>query len=330
MDHPALKTLFLPFENGLLERTGRAVFFGALDYPDLKDFEEISCVQHWAGPAAALRAKGYEVLNDPPEDQTFNLALCLVPKQKEEALGMLARAASVLEKDGVLITAAANDANGSRLEKWLKELGSAPQNLSKHKARVVWASGPFDLQKVQEWINDAAPREIEMDGQSWWTQPGIFGWNKIDAGSKLLIQNLPDNLAGDIADFGCGYGYLSRAIINQNLKSVTAIDADVRALEMCKKNIPQAKTIHADLTAPPDLGMFDTIIMNPPFHTGKERDSDIGLAFIKTAVAHLKPGGDLYMVANAHLPYEKELGSLFKTVQKLEEAEGFKVFKAQK
>ncbi len=332
MTDQALKTLFLPFETGALTAKDRAVFFGAQDHPALKAFQGVDAIQHWAGPADILKAKGYEVYTDLPAGQVYGMVLCLPPKQKEAAKGMLGRAALALEEDGVLVAAAANDAGGNRLEKWFKELGFDPHSLSKNKARVVWASGYFNKEKAQSWSDGAAPRNIELDGQTWWTRPGIFGWDKIDTGSELLTHYIPDDLKGDVADFGCGYGYLSRFILEicPNIKSLTAIDADAHALEMCRKNVPQAKCVHIDLTSENQLQTFDVIIMNPPFHDRKKAESDLGLFFIETAHAHLKPKGALYMVANAHLPYEKTLQGMFASVEKLNESKGFKTFKAMK
>lgn len=322
MKNAALKTLFIPFENGAVQVSGKGIFMGAMDDPYFVNFSDLDRIQYWAN----INCRN--ALTQVPAKTDYDYALCLIPKQKEEALGMLANAAKSLKESGTLIAAASNDANGGRLVKWMKDLGSAPQSLSKHKARVIWAGGPFNQNKIDEWIENAAPRQIEMNGQSWHTQPGIFGWDKIDAGSKLLAAHLPENLSGDVADFGCGYGYLTRALLTKNAASVTAIDADSRALSMCAQNVPQAKMLHADLTAPQDLGQFDAVVMNPPFHSGRESDVDIGLAFIQTAYAHLKKGGALYMVANAHLPYEKALATLFKKTEKIIEAEGFKIFKA--
>ena len=48
-----------------------------------------------------------------------------------------------------------------------------------------------------------------------YSKPGIYGWQKIDRGSALLIEQLSDVLASmarapkRLADLGCGYGYLS-------------------------------------------------------------------------------------------------------------------------
>ena len=88
--------------------------------------------------------------------------------------------------------------------------------------------------------------------------------------------------------------------------------------------------IWADLNKPTTLKNLDFIIMNPPFHEGKSTDIGIGKAFIENAHTALKKHGELYMVANAHLPYEDTLKQTFFKLEKLFEGSGFKIYKATK
>src|SRR5690606_39356015 len=56
---------------------------------------------------------------------------------------------------------------------------------------------------------------------------------------------------------------------------------------------------------------YDFIVMNPPFHQGREAEPDMGRRIIKAAAVALKPGGRLLMVANRQLPYERTLAEVF-------------------
>jgi 16S rRNA (guanine1207-N2)-methyltransferase len=155
-----------------------------------------------------------------------------------------------------------------------------------------------------------------------------------------LARYLPDHFAGKGGDFGCGSGYLSRAVLARDvseLQELWCIDADARAVRVCGRNVEGrgggVKMLWEDLTqiesfsGPNDL---DFIVMNPPFHEGKATDSMIGSAFIQRAAANLRPGGALYMVANAHLPYEAALRQAFSKVEKIFEEAGFKGYRAVK
>ena len=80
-----------------------------------------------------------------------------------------------------------------------------------------------------------------------------------------------------------------------------------------------------------NIGNYDVIISNPPFHAQGAADRpDIGRAFIAAAAEALRPGGRLWMVANRHLPYESVLDARFGTVRIVTQTYGFKIIEAVK
>lgn len=270
----------------------------------------------------------------------YRYALCCLPKQKEEALYILSSALDCLDKDGLLLAAASNDAGGKRLDKWFHDLGLNAQNLSKSKCRIVWAYKKNSLQEIiKKFISQGSIQKIKLGENEFYTKPGIYGWNKIDAGSKLLVENISGDLSGTGADYGCGYGYISNEILNgkKKIKKLYAIDADYNAVQCCKKNLEKYQSDYLieyqwkDLSImSDDIKNLDWIVMNPPFHEGKNTDTDLGRKFIENAAMSLRKGGALYIVANAHLPYEAILTSVFEKVEKIIENQGFKVFNAIK
>ena len=262
-------------------------------------------------------------------DGPYDHALIILPKQKDQARGWLARAFQVLKDDGIIVCVLANKAGGPSLAKQHKDA----ESISKHKSRVVWAQkdGFINEDLCEEWIQQSHAKKIE--GDTLVASPGVFSWRKIDLGSKLLIEYLPDHLAGKGADFGCGYGFLSHHLLSAGIVSqITCIDADNLALKDAVENLSDYKGVTFDwfdLTRDkPSDAPFDWIVMNPPFHEDTKESSDIGKAFIENAVSCLNKEGVLYMVANTHLPYEKTLINTFAEVEKLCEEDGFKVFKA--
>jgi 16S rRNA (guanine1207-N2)-methyltransferase len=329
MSHGALDTLFLPFEkNVLTPPPGRVAFWGARAHPALVRFNALEIVQPFYPDHAALHAPEWTGAG------VLDMALVLLPKQKEEALGDLATALDGLKPGGILVAAAANDAGGTRIEGWMKELGLIPHSLSKNKARVCWAEKTGKSPVCQAWRDEGARRVMIFGGQEWTTQPGIFGWDRVDAGSLLLAAHIPSNLKGRGADFGCGYGYLSRVTLagNSAIERFSGIDADRRAVDCAAINAPDPRATFtwADLSAPvKGVDNLDFIVMNPPFHTGKLTQPSLGKDFIRTARGALRKGGMLYMVANAQLDYEAVLGELFSDVKKLTETNGFKVIAAR-
>lgn len=330
MSDNALNTLFLPFEkNVLTPPDGRVVFFGARAHTALAGFGDIQMVQHFYPYAAALDLPAWD------GEGGADMALVLLPKQKEEAQYDLAQAQGAVKDGGMIIVAASNDAGGGRIEKWMTEMGLTAQSLSKSRARVCWASvsaGGSDV--AAQWVGAGTRRRVLIEGQEWVSQPGVFGWNRMDTGSRMLLDHIPTTLKGVGADFGCGYGYLTRAALrdNESIDAIICIDADRRAVECAGENIddPRASFIWGDLSAPIDgIANLDFIVMNPPFHEGKTTTPALGQDFIRTARASLRKGGVLYMVANAKLDYESVLKSAFAHGEKLAEAGGFKIYSAR-
>lgn len=193
--------------------------------------------------------------------------------------------------------------------------------ITKGHGRLFWfaASAPID------WPTDVVSPE------GFKTVPGVFSEAKIDAGSALLRPHVTA-LKGRVADLGAGWGYLSRAILQSD--AVTAVDmveADKAALDCAAVNVPdsRAQAHWADALTFAG-GPYDAVVSNPPFHTARDGDPDLGRGFIATASRLLTPRGVFLMVANRHLPYESTLEAKFGRVEELDGSGGFKMFRATK
>jgi len=337
---PACETLFYPFTSGQLSAPADTLLFmNAIPSSDLDGFSgsQLSPVQWFKPYADALEKRGFSIYSGDIASGSCDLALVIGTKSRLESEIYIARAADALKVGGTLVVAAGNKEGAGRLKKMLLALGfDGIAEASKNKARVCWARKDALAQDVvNEWLAQDSEREIEGGFLS---RPGVYGWDKIDKGSAILAEELPSDLKGHGADFGCGYGYLSRAVLakNKKAKSLEFIDADARAVALCEKNIAdfEVKTQgrwldltvqHADLS-----NCYDWIVMNPPFHEGKKTDSDIGIAFIKSAHRALRRKGALWMVANNQLPYERVLHDEFWSIETVYTGGGYKVFKAVK
>ena len=147
----------------------------------------------------------------------------------------------------------------------------------------------------------------------------MFSSDHVDPGSAFLMEQLPRDMKGRIADFCAGWGYLSAEVAAAcpAVKSIALYEADHASLEAAKANMARlapdmAATFHwQDLIAEKASGDYDTIIMNPPFHQGRAADPAIGNAIIRNAHNALHKGGRLYLVANRNLPYEATLTAGF-------------------
>jgi len=271
---------------------------------------------------------GSAKLEDQAEGSLTEIVL-LAPPGTIERRYTTALALKALAPGGVLTALAPKDKGGSRLGKELKGFGCTVSETSKRHYRICTCERPARLVGVEDALAEGAPRVDPALGL--WTQPGVFSWNRLDPGSALLDRHLPA-FGGRGADFGCGLGILARTILRSpKVTHLSLVDIDRRATEMAARNIedPRAEILWADVRSLRLVGL-DFVVMNPPFHDGGAEDQSLGQSFIRKAAEALRPGGVLWLVANRHLPYEGVLKPLFKRVTLHAEANGYKVYEAQK
>lgn len=242
----------------------------------------------------------------------------------------LALALRALKPGGRLDVLAPKDKGGSRLKKELAAFGvEVGESARAHHRRCV-VIRPDSVPGLDEAIEAGAPRLVS--GLDAWSQPGVFAWDRVDAGTMALARTLPP-LKGAGIDLGCGYGALATVVLGSPaVTSLRLVDLDRRAVEAARKNVadPRASFEWADVRTLADGGELNFVVSNPPFHDGGAEDKRLGQAFIRKAAGLLKKGGVLWLVANRHLPYEAELKDAFKRVEMVADAGGYKVFEAVK
>lgn len=267
-------------------------------------------------------------LEDLAEASLESLIIAAPPGSLERRY-VLALGLRAVAPGGSLIALAPKDKGGSRLGKELAALGAPPEETARRHHRIcqVRVAGGLSLETA---LAEGAPLYLETLGL--WTQPGVFSWDRIDAGTTLLLQHLPP-LAGRGADFGAGLGVLAQAVLAAGeVTGLTLADIDRRALACAQRNVADARAsfLWTDLRAGhPDLADLDFVVMNPPFHDGGAEDRALGQAFIEAAARALKPAGRLVMVANRHLPYEKTLATRFSAVHLSAQTGAYKVYEAR-
>ncbi|HEY8573301.1 class I SAM-dependent methyltransferase [Phenylobacterium sp.] len=240
----------------------------------------------------------------------------------------LALALRALKPGAPLTALAPKDKGGSRIGRELAAFGCKVEEEGRRHQRICRTVRPPEPVGVEAAIAEGEPRR---DGELW-TQPGVFSWDRLDPGSRLLLSALPP-LKGRGVDLGCGIGVLSRAVLaSPAVTRLDLVEIDRRALEAARRNVmdERAQFHWADARTAPELDGLDFVVTNPPFHEGGNEDRALGLAFLRRAHRALRKGGVLWVVANRHLPYEALLAELFgKPVLKADSG-GFKVYEARK
>ncbi len=255
---------------------------------------------------------------------TFSLAIVFLPRAKIEARALIAEAAQITGGGPVVVDGQKTDGVDSILKDCRKRGAEIGAVFSKAHGKIfVLTGGSFD-----DWT--VAGREIRLtDGYV--TLPGLFSSDAIDRGSAVLAAALPKDLSGRVADLGAGWGYLaSRVLRSLKVTECHLVEAEHAALDCARRNVfdPRARFHWADATAfQPDTA-YDAIVMNPPFHTTRAAEPDIGRAFIQSAARMIRPNGVLWLVANRHLPYEAALTAAFHEVSEITGDASFKVFRA--
>jgi 16S rRNA (guanine1207-N2)-methyltransferase len=338
MSRDALKTLFHPFEAGMLSAPApgaRILFLGA--EPGFRlpaGFDcELSPVQGFRPDFLALQREGRRVAPR-AEGDGYAAALVLCNRHRGHNELNIAEALERVEDGGLVVVAGGKEDGVASLVKRLSKLIPLDGQAPKFHGLAFWFHAAADRLAVAGELRQLnAP--VRIDGR-FETAPGMFSHGRIDPGSRLLAEALPAELSGKVADLCAGWGYLSAELIAR-CKNVTAVDlyeADHDSLEAARRNVAVARVetgfFWRDLVAEPVDISYDTIVMNPPFHQGRAAEPGIGGKLIAVAAKALKSRGSLYLVANKGLPYEKDLAALFSEYRQLASDKAFNVFVARK
>jgi 16S rRNA (guanine1207-N2)-methyltransferase len=252
----------------------------------------------------------------------YAAVVVILPRAKAQAQALVAEACAVSE--GLVIVDGAKTDGVDSILKAVRGRVPVWGPVNKAHGKLFWfeAGQPF---------TDWAVAETQEIAGGYVTAPGVFSADAVDPASRLLGDHLPEKLGAVVADLGAGWGYLSaRVLERERVEQVHLVEAENAALECAKKNVsdPRAVFHWADATTWRAPEPVDTVAMNPPFHTGRAADPDLGRAFIAQAAAMLKPKGQLWMVANRHLPYETALSDRFAEVAEITGDNRFKVLRA--
>ncbi|WP_127104878.1 class I SAM-dependent methyltransferase [Pararhodobacter zhoushanensis] len=325
---PRALRLELAVEAGLaLPSSGTIAVFHprAGEWLDPLPRERVQIVTPHAPDHAAFVAQGYSCAQ--AATGPYSAALVCLPRSRSEARDLLAQAAALT--DGPVIVDGQKTDGADALLRELRARVELSEVIAKGHGKIAWFPSPGDT--LGDWR--AVAGEVSDDTRSYQTLPGLFSADGIDAASALLAQMLPAGLKGQVADMGAGWGYLSAQLLAKapGIAALHLIESDARALGCARLNVtdPRAQFHWADATNPLPRLPLDAVIMNPPFHQGREARPQLGVAFIQSAAKMLKPGGQLFIVANRHLPYETTLAACFRKLTEEPGNAGFKLFVAE-
>ena len=269
---------------------------------------------------AALAAAGWTCATALP-DGPLAAALVVVPRAKALARDLIAQTAAAAPL--VIVDGVKTDGIDALLKEVRARIAVEGPIVKAH-GKLFWFTptpGTFD-----DWL---APEPAPVEG--FVTAPGVFSADGIDPASRLLGDSLPADLGRRVVDLGAGWGYLAAQVLERSrVERLDLVEADHAALDCARRNVtdPRAHFHWADARSWAGVERVDCVVMNPPFHSGRAADAGLGRAFIQSAARLLSPSGQLWMVANRHLPYESALKHSFGEVREAAGDTRFKVHHA--
>lgn len=161
------------------------------------------------------------------------------------------------------------------------------------------------------------------------TDRGVFSKNKLDFGTRVLLENLPlSEFEGRVLDVGCGYGPIGLYLASTTDCSIDMCDVNRRALHLAKMN---AKANHLPVSIFESncysnvTEKYNVIISNPPIRAGKK----IVYEILMGAKDRLVSDGVLFCVIHKDQGAKSTISELEKLydVTILEKNKGFFIIK---
>lgn len=192
-----------------------------------------------------------------------------------------------------------------------------------------------DAATIKRWRNDIVfsdtIRDVPLSFHSTW---GLFSPERVDDGSRLLLDHLEINPTDDCLDVGCGVGVLGLIMAKLAQQGNTLmVDKDFVAVEYSKKNISLNKITNAEAVLSNGFNhigdkKFDLIVSNLPAKVSNEQH----YLYLVDAFEHLKPGGRFCVVTISGLRkfIERTFKEVFGSYEKLKQGGTYTVAQAVK
>lgn len=288
----------------------------------------------------------------------FSSVCAVLPAHRgNEAVSELLEVAHRLTaQNGLFFIAGDKDRGFERYFKWAKQHFGEGEILERHKGLRVAVLRQVKAVALQPTLLEFGSYTLESQNPAYpaleiATLPGVFSARGVDLASKLLLETLNQKSleksiewnGKKVLDIGAGSGVLAAWAAQRGAK-ITALEEDLAGV-LCIQNtlernnlngtellgdVLHSDVLHSDVgSALSYTDQFDVILSNPPFHVGESLILEVAAEFIALAGARLKTGGELYMVANVFLPYEKHI-SAWGQASEVARSKGFKVLRGQK
>lgn len=279
-------------------------------------------------PATLLKA-------DQQATGNCDIVLLKIPKQQAALTQQLRQLCAAIDRPVTILCAGMDKHLSPNTAKWIEGvLGKTTRHPGKSKARIFEAT----LSPLRQTLGDGAvSTRVPTLDKTLITLPGNFSSGAVDGGTRLLLEYL--HLAPVVSracDLACGNGVIGLHILLANQATeVLFADESSLAISSAKQNVAKCISNYQHRThfhwGDGLLGVhnkFELIVCNPPFHQGHVMDAEIGKRLLRQCVNNIAENGELWVVANAHLPYGTLLKQSFTDVNVMARNKNYHLWRA--
>jgi len=279
----------------------------------------------------------------PDAEKPFDVVLIKVPK----TLALLEYQLSALREicaPGALIIGGGmvKSIHTSTLKLFEKYVGTTTSSLAKKKARLIYPHlDPVDQSPatLPNRVKEATSYLLEKTEFTIYNHPNVFSRESLDIGTRFFLEHLPSSQEPlNIVDLGCGNGVVGLiAAVKNPRASLMFKDESYLALASARDTFTSAfgDSRRAEFEAADCLGSIkpnsvDLVLNNPPFHQQNVVGEMVAWQMFQESYAALVKGGELWVIGNRHLDYQKKLTRLFGHCELVAMNKKFMVLKASK
>lgn len=318
--------------------------FGALSLPLARHYRVFSFSDSYCAEKLCrenMKANGMDegdiafISPDDPIPGDMDIILLRIPKSLnflEFELQLVAR--SVREGTPLIAADMAREIHSSTMSLFEHYFENVSSSLAWRKARLVTGSAGGDKVPLNSYPARYTPDELDLTLVNY---PNLFAFGRLDPGTAFMLSRFPrpGKEPERIIDLACGDGILAlKAASLWPEASILCTDESHLAIRSARESFElngytgRGEFAVADILDGVRKGEADMILCNPPFHDSRSLSTSTALMMFRQSREALKKGGELFVIANRHLGYEKVLNRFFSSVTVLAVNRKFSLIRA--